>query len=248
MRTVAEPVVGSEIRVEPSDDPGIRINGTPATLDHVQKADVRVDLLGDERSFVAEHALGPLGLCGVTAAEVTGVRDTWSFARPEHRFCYSCGLAPANVVGHPAGLPNPAVAEAIGDVGVVEQGTPVRRSVADTVRFDGRDGHLELQPRDQATGIRLDISFRGEDLVAEVDPAGHTDSTLVERVTNATTPYLTDDPREGITHAVADVVSDVAVLGGFEDLLIRGELGEAYHSLTIGAARKAHDVGVVVER
>ncbi|MFB6188145.1 MAG: hypothetical protein ABEI86_14950, partial [Halobacteriaceae archaeon] len=78
MRTINEPIEGTEVRIEPADSPGIRINGVPATLDNVVKADVRVDLGRDERSFVVEHVLGPLGLCGITAANITGIRDTWS--------------------------------------------------------------------------------------------------------------------------------------------------------------------------
>jgi hypothetical protein len=248
MRTIAEPVEGEDVRIEPADTPGITVNSVPADLDQVQKADVRVDLFsGATRSFVVEHVLGPLGLCGVTAAEVTGIRDAWAFERPEHRFCYSRGFDPQHVVGHPAGLPNPAIVEAIKEVGVVTEGEPIRRTVSEPVSLTGEEGAITLRPHEQDAGVRFNVSLQGESLVAEVDPAGETDPDLIERVTNATTPYLAPDPTEAITHAIADLVSDVAVIGGFEDLRVEADLGGDYHELTIGVVRKAHERGVVVE-
>jgi hypothetical protein len=249
MRTVAEPFEAESVAVEPADEPGIRVNGTPATVEAVRKADVRVDLLGDDggRSFVVEHALAPLGLCGVTAAEVTGIETEWSFARPEHRFCYARGDPPSRVVGSPEGLPNPAVVDGIRDVSVVGE-TTTRRTVAEPVTADTEGGTVTLRPRERGAGIRFEVSFRGETFVAEVDPAGGTDPELVDRVASATTPFLTDSPEEGAVHSVADLVSDVAVIGGFEDLVVEAELGEAYHLATVGAARLAHERGLVVER
>jgi len=250
MRTVAEPFEAETVTVAPAEEPGIRVNGTPATVDAVQKADVRVDLIGgadDRRSFVVEHALAPLGLCGVTAAEVTGIETAWSFERPEHRFCYARGDDPSSVVGSPEGLPNPAVVEGVREVGVVGEAT-VRRTVAEAVTADDEGGTVTLRPRDPGTGIRFEVSFRGETFAAEVDPAGGTDPALVDRVVAATTPFLTDSPEEGVVHSVADLVSDVAVIGGFEDLVVEADLEPAYHVATVGAARLAHERGAVVER
>ena len=250
MRTVAEPFEAESVAVAPAEEPGIRINGAPATVEAVRKADVRVDLLGGEdgrRSFVVEHALAPLGLCGVTAAEVTGIETDWSFARPEHRFCYARGDDPAHVVGSPLGLPNPAVVEGVREVGVVGEPS-IRRTVAEPVTADTEGGTVTLRPRERGAGIRFEVSFRGESFVAEVDPAGDTDPELVDRVAAATTPFLTESAREGIVHSVADLVSDVAVIGGFEDLLVEADLGDAYHLATVGAARLAHERDVVVER
>lgn len=249
MRTVGEAFEASEVRVEPASEPGIRVNGVPANGEHVQKADVRVDLFGaGGRSFVVEHVLAPLGLTGVTAAEVVGTRDDWSFARPEHRFAYSRGGGPNRVVGHPAGYPNPAIAKGVRAVGVEELDEPVRRSVAEPVSVERDGGALTLRPSEPRTGIRFEIEFRGEALVATVDPAGETDPELVTAVVNSQTPFLTDSPTEGITHAVADLVSDIAVIGGFSDLVVEAELNEAYHALTVGAARRAHERDVVVTR
>ena len=250
MRTVAEPFEAESVAVAPAEEPGIRINGAPATVEAVRKADVRVDLLGGEaerRSFVVEHALAPLGLCGVTAAEVTGIETEWSFERPEHRFCYARGDDPSHVVGSPEGLPNPAVVEGVREVGVV--GAPsVRRTVAEPVTADTDGGTVTLRPRGPGAGIRFEVSFRGESFVAEVDPAGETDPKLIDSVVSATTPFLTESAREGIVHSVADLVSDVAVIGGFEDLLVEADLGDAYHLATVGAARLAHERDLVVER
>lgn len=249
MRTVVEPFEASEVHVEPATEPGIRVNGVPADLDNVQKADVRVDLLGAAgRVFVVEHVLAPLGLAGVTAAEVAGTRDAWSFARPEHRFTYSRGGTPDRVVGHPAGYPNPAIAEGVQAVGVHQQADPVRQTVEEPVTVARDGGAVTLRPREAGTGIRFEVRFRGEEFVAAVDPAGETDPDLVRDVVNSQTPFLTESPSEGITHAVADLVSDVAVIGGFTDLVVEAELNEAYHALTVGAARRARDQDVVVER
>lgn len=247
MRTVGEAFEASEVRVEPANEPGVRVNGVPADVDHVQKADVRVDLYGPAgRSFVVEHVLAPLGLSGVTAAEVVGTRDAWSFARPEHRFTYSRGGAPSRVVGHPAGYPNPAIASAVREVGVDELAEPVRRSVEEPVSVERDGGAVTLRPGEPRTGIRFEIQYRGEELVATVDPAGETDPEVVTEVVNSQTPFLTESPTEGITHAVADLVSDIAVIGGFSDLIVEAELNDAYHALTIGTARRAHERDVVV--
>jgi hypothetical protein len=248
VRTVADPVVGSEVRIRPKETPGIEISGIPADLDHVTKADVRVDLAtGTDRAFIVEHVLGPLGLRGVTAAYVEGLTETWAFARPEHRFCYSTGSPPASVVGHPEGLPNPELAAALGDVAVV--GAPsTRTTVTDPVTVETDDGRLTLSPRAYGRGVRFELSYGEASLTADVDPQGETDEALVERVTTSTTPYLAPDDAEAVTHAVADLVSDVAVLGGFDDLVVEAELGRAYHALTVGSVREAHRAGVVTDR
>jgi hypothetical protein len=253
VRTLAEPVAGSEVRVEPKETPGIEINGIPADLAHVVKADVRVDLAADgstrgtNRAFVVEHVLGPLGLRGVTAARVEGVVDTWEFVRPEHRFCYSVGLSPSSVVGHPAGLPNPDLAAALGCTDLV--GRPsARTTVSEPVTAEAQGGRLTLRPRGYGSGIRFEASYGEASLTVAVDPVGGADDALVERVTTSTTPYLSPDDEEGVTHAVADLVSDVAVLGGFDDLVVEADLVGAYHALTVGAVRRAHETGVVVDR
>lgn len=256
MRTVSEPVEGTEVRVEPADSSGVRVNGIPATLDAVGKADVRVDLAthavssSDDRrrSFVVEHVLGPLGLRGVTAAEVVGIRDQWDFARPEHRFCYAAGTEPGSVCGHPAGLPNPALASALDGVELVERGTHPRETVTEAVSFSANGGHIELRPRAFGAGIRFEARYGDATTVAEVDPRGRTDDTLVDSVTRSTTPYLSPTDQEAVTHAIADLVSDVAVLGGFDDLVVEADLAGAYHALTIGVARKARSSGLVERR
>lgn len=266
MRTIAEPVEGHDVRVEPSDSPGIEVNGVPATLDAVGKADVRVDLVGGEsarsngddtrsgssvngtRSFVVEHVLGPLGLQGVTAANVVGVRDEWDFARPEHRFCYAAELGPRNVVGHPAGLPNPAIADALGDVDVVEGDPRPRQTVSEPVSHSANGGHIEVRPREYGAGVRFEAAFGDATITAEVDPRGGNDDDLVDAVTNSTTPYLSPTDEEAVTHAVADLVSDVAVIGGFDDAVVEADLADAYHALTIGVARAAREADVVEHR
>lgn len=247
MRTVAEPFESSEVRVEPADAPGVRINGVPADVGHVQKADVRVDLHGEAgRVFVVEHVLGPLGLAGVTAAEVTGTRDTWAFERPEHRFTYSRDGGPDHVVGHPDGYPNPIIVEGVRAVGIDERAEPTRRTVAEPVTYGGDRGSVTLRPREPGAGLELEIGFRGEHLDVAVDPAGETDPALVDDVVGSRTPFLTESATEGLTHAVADVVGDLALVGGLTDVVVEAELHGAYHELTIGAAAMAHDRGVVV--
>ncbi|MFB6112395.1 MAG: hypothetical protein ABEJ35_07670 [Halobacteriaceae archaeon] len=248
MRTVAAPVEAEWVRVEPADVRGITVNGIPATLEHVQKADVRVDLADEgERAFVVEHVLGPLGLCGVTGARVVGTATAWDFARPEHRICYSRGDGPDRVVGHPAGLPNPEIAAGIAEVGVVTDGPVRRRTVTETVQVSHAAGELTLKPRARGQGLRFDVQLRGQRLGVEVDPAGETAASVVDAVSNSRTPYLTDSPHEGVVHSIADLVSDIAILGGLEDLVVTGELGEAYHAQTIGAAKAAHERGLVTD-
>lgn len=249
MRTVAEPVEGSEVRVEPRDRDGILVNGVPANLAHVAKEDVRVDLAdAGTRSFVVEHVVGTLGLCGVSAAEVRGLETQWSFERPEHRFCYSRDLPPAHVVGHPAGLPNPALARAVLDAGIDARSPSPRATVREPVVHEANDGHIELRPREHGAGTRFEVSYDEADIVADVDPRGETDAEFVEEVTTSTTPYLTSNSEEAVTHAIADLVSDLLVIGGLDDLHVEAQLGGAYHELTISAARAAHREGLVERR
>lgn len=245
MRTIAEPVAGSEVRVAPRDQDGVVVNGTPATLEHVCKEDVRVDLgPRGARSFVVEHVVGVLGLHGVTAAEVSGIRETWDFARPEHRHCWSVNLGPEQVVGHPAGLPNPDLSAAL--AGVEKRGRrTTRTTVTEPVSLEAGGGRIELRPREYGAGIRFEAAYGGVEFVAEVDPAGDNDPGMVEAVVASQTPFLSESAEEGVTHSIVDLTSDVAVIGGFDDLVVEADLGDAYHQLTVGVARKAREAGVV---
>lgn len=247
MRTVPEPTDGAFVRVEPADEDGIRINGIPAGLETVQKADVRVDLAAAGRTFVVEHVLGPLRLCGVTAADVVGTEEAWDFARPEHRFCYSTDLGPEAVVGHPAGLPNPDLADAVQRVGTRHVEDTPRTTVSEGVSYAANDGTITVQPNEYAGGVELSLEYESASIDVEVPPEGAS-REVIEAVTNATTPYLAPDPEEAVTHAVADVVSDVVVLGGLDDVRIEAELAGAYHALTIGVARRAREEEAIVER
>ncbi|MFP8955440.1 hypothetical protein ACLI4Y_01840 [Natrialbaceae archaeon A-CW3] len=253
MRTVTEPAEGEFVRIEPSDEPGIRINGIPATLEHVRKADVRVDLVDSlegvsrNRAFVVEHVLGPLRLCGVTAANVVGIATEWDFTRPEHRICYSSERGPDAVVSHPAGLPNPALARAVADVGTERRGTERRSTVAEPISFETNGGEITVSPRDAGAGVELDLSYDGERFTAEV-PADGAEPAVTEAITTSTTPYLAPDAAVAVTHSAADVLSDVVVIGGLDDVRIEADLGGAYHALTIGVAQRAHERDLVVER
>lgn len=258
-RTVAAPADGEAARVEPREAGGIRVNGIPADLDHVGKADVRIDLVGGEcdadtrafadrgRVFVAEHVLGPLRLRGITDVDVVGTDDRWAFARPEHRFCYAAGLGPDAVVGHPDGLPNPALAAAVANAGTDPVAARPRGTVAEPVTFAAKGGEIRIEPRPFAAGTVLDLAYGDATFACDLPPGG-ADPKTVAAVTDATTPYLAPDDEEAVTHAVADVVSDVVVLGGLEDVRIEATLGDAYHALTIGAARAARERGVYRER
>lgn len=247
MRTIEEPIEGAFVRVEPADTPGIRINDVPAVAQNVSKADVRVDIESDQRVFVVEHVLGPLRLCGITAADVIGTETSWDFARPEHRFCYSTHLGPGAVVGHPAGLPNPDLATAVERTGVVQTGTDVRRTVSESVSYSVNDGAITVSPREYRSGIELSLRYGSASFELVVPPQG-APSDVIEAVTTATTPYLVSDPEEAVTHAVADVISDVVVLGELDDVRIDAELDNAYHALTLGVVRKAKRKGVITER
>lgn len=248
MRTPAREVTGSEVRVRPSDEPGIRFDGVEATLENVSKADVRVDVgEGRERSFVVEHVLGVLGMFGVTAADVAGLGEEWDFARPEHRFCYSVGSGPDRVVGHPAGLPNPGLAAALAEAGV-EGSVETRTTVARKVTHEFGGGRIVIRPREYGAGVRFEARYEGATYAADVDPKGGTDSDVVDAVTHSQTPFLSSSPEEAVTHAIADLVSDVAVLGGLDDAHVEADLGEAYHGLTIDSVRTAHEEGAVVQR
>lgn len=243
MRTVSEPVVGTEVRVEPADNDGIRINGIPATLENAVPV-FRVDLVdGNTRTFIAEHALSVLGLRGITAAEVTGVRTEWDFARPEHRFCYSVGWDPSAVVGHPAGLHDPALAEALRTVETVERGESPRKTVSEPVEFG--DGAIRIQPREYGAGLWIRNHYEDGTMEFTVDPQGSTEEAIVKEIVTSTTPFLTQR-REGATHWIGDVVSDIGVIGGFDDLVI--DSFDAGHDDTLGVSRRAHNQGVVVER
>lgn len=243
MRTVAEPVVGTEVRVDPAESDGIRINGIPVALDNAETV-FRVDLVGDDsRAFIVEHVLSVLGLSGITAAEVTGVRTEWDFARPEHRFCYSTGLEPSDVVGHPAGLHDPVLAEALRTTETVERGESARQTVSEPVEYG--DGALRLRPREYGAGLLIRNHHETGVKRFEVDPQSRDDEAVIKEIVTSTTPFLTQR-EEGLTHWVGDLVSDIGVLGGFDDVVV--DSYDAGHDDTIGISRKAREEGVVVER
>lgn len=245
LRSVAE---GEYVRAEPRQTDGISINGIPADLEHTRKADIRIDLVsGRDRTFVAEHVLGPLYLRGVTAADIVGTVEEWDFARPEHRFCYATDLGPEAVVGHPAGLPNPGLATALGDAEIAETDGRARGTVTETVEYGVNGGTIRIEPRGFRAGPELDLRYDGSSFRCTVPPGG-ADEAVIESVTNATTPYLAPDGETAVTHAVADVLSDVVVIGGLEDVRIEAELCEAYHSLTVGGARRTRELGAYTER
>ncbi|MFC7231761.1 hypothetical protein ACFQMM_10710 [Saliphagus sp. GCM10025308] len=251
MRTVAAPVEGEYVRVEPRSEPGIEVNGIPATLECVRKADVRVDLVepdaadtGDDRAFVVEHVLGPLRLCGVTAASVTGIAGEWDFSRPEHRFCYATTLGPDAVVSHPAGLPNPALARAVREVGTEPIDGEARATLSESVTRETDVGAITVSPAETGSGVSLDLEYDGARFGADV-PHDGARGDVIEAITTATTPYLAPDAEVAVTHAAADVLSDVVVIGGLEDVHIEASLGGAYHAETIGIARRAREQGAV---
>ncbi len=245
LRSSAE---GEYVRADPRTTEGISINGIPVDLQHTRKADIRIDVVsGRNRAFVAEHVLGPLYLRGVTAANVVGTVDAWDFARPEHRFCYATDLGPDAVVGHPAGLPNPGLATALGDAEIVETDGRTRGTVTEPVEYSANGGTIRIEPRGFREGPELDLRYRSGSFHCTVPPEG-ADEALINSVTNATTPYLAPDDETAATHAVADVLSDVVVIGGLEDVRIEADLSDAYHSLTVGGARRARTVGAYTER
>lgn len=243
MRTVAEPVVGTEVRVEPADSDGITINGIPVTLDNAVPV-FRIDLVDDDsRTFIAEHVLSVLGMSGITAADVTGIRTEWDFSRPEHRFCYSTGLDPSNVVGHPAGLHNPVLVETLRTTEVVERGQEPRRTVSEPVEYG--DGAIRISPREYGSGLLLRNHHETGTKSFEVDPRSRDDEAVVKEIATSTTPFLTQR-EEGLTHWIGDLVSDIGMIGGFDDLVV--DSFSAGHDDTIGVSRKAREEGVVVER
>ncbi|WP_115862330.1 hypothetical protein [Halorussus litoreus] len=243
MRTVANPVEGTEVRVEPAESEGITINGVPVELDNAVPV-FRIDLRdGDRRTFIAEHVLSVLGLSGITAAEVTGVRTEWDFARPEHRFAYSTGSDPSTVVGHPAGLHNPVLAEALRTAETIERGSEPRRSVSEPVEYG--DGAIRIRPREYGSGLLINNHYEDGVKSFEVDPQARDDEATIKEIVTSTTPFLTRR-QEGLTHWIGDLVSDIGVIGGFDDLVI--DSYSAGHDDTIGVSRKARDEGVVVER
>ncbi len=248
MRTIDADVDGEFVRVEPVESDGLRVNGIPADLAHTRKADVRIDLVeGCKRCFVAEHVLGPLRLRGITAANVVGTVETWDFARPEHRFCYGADLAPSAVVGHPEGLPNPALAAALGSAGIVSNGDRSFGTVSEPLEYSHGGGTIRIEPLDPGTGVELDLVYGDGSFACTVPPDG-ADEATIDAVTHSTTPYLAPSDEEAATHAVADVLSDVVVIGDLDDVRIEADLGDAYHALTIGAARRARACGAYVER
>jgi hypothetical protein len=244
MRTVSEPASGSEVRVEPSDTDGITINGIPVTLDNAVTV-FRVDLVEDDtRTFIVEHVLSVMGMYGVTAAEITGIRTEWDFARPEHRFCYSADLSPEYVVGHPAGLQNPALVEALRTIDIIENRTKPRKTVSEPVEYG--DGAIRLQPRGYGEGILFRNHYEKGTISFEIDPQSRSDLSKIELINTSTTPFLTPTPREAAIHWIGDMVSDIGVIGGFDDLVV--DSYDAGHGATIGVSRKAYKKGLVVKR
>ena len=143
--------------------------------------------------------------------------------------------------------PNPALAAAVADAGTEPTAARARGTVAEPMTFAVDGGEIRIEPRPFAAGAVLDLAYGDATFACELPPGG-ADPGTVTAVTGATTPYLAPDDEEAVTHAVADVVSDVVVLGGLEDVRIEATLGDAYHALTVGAARAARERGLYRER
>lgn len=69
-------------------------------------------------------------------------------------------------------------------------------------------------------------------IIAEIDPKAANDSDLIEDITSATIPVLGPDTTTAVTHSFCALVSDIAVIGGFDDLHVRADLDDSYHTLT----------------
>lgn len=78
-----------------------------------------------------------------------------------------------------------------------------------------------------------------------MDSKAANDSDLIEDITSATIPVLSPDTTTTVTHSLCDLVSDIAVIGGFDDLPVTADLEDSYHALTIGLSRVAHERGVI---
>lgn len=244
MRTVAEPVEGTEVRVEPADSPGITINEIPVTLDNARTL-FRVDLAADDnRAFIVEHILSVLGMHGITAAAVHGVRTEWDFARPEHRFARSIGLTPGSVIGHPKGLHDPVVEEGIRTTDIVERGDEPRQTLSAPVEYG--DGAIRIAPREQGRGLLIRNHVGEETITFDIDPRSRSDTSDVKLISTSTTPFLGGTAREGDIHWVGDLVSDIGLIGGFDDAVV--DSYSAGHGDTIGVSRKAFEQDKVVER
>lgn len=245
MRTITDSVVGTEVRIDPSDTGEITINGISASLENARTL-FRVDLVsGDNRVFIAEHILSILGMHGVTSAEVTGINTDWDYARPEHRFARSTeNLTPENVVGHPKGLHDPVAEEGLREVKIVESGDEQRKTVTESIEYG--DSAIRIAPREKGEGLLLRNHNEGEVISFTVDPLSRSDIGNIKLISTSTTPFLGGTSREGATHWVGDMVSDIGVIGGFDDLVI--DSYTAGHDDTIGISRKAHKENKTVQR
>lgn len=257
LTTLKEPIRAGNILINPLQgfkEPRIIINGVEATLENVVKYDARVDIRDPKsrkRCFLVEHVLGPLRLIGVTNALVSGVDREWNFLRPEHRFAYSIGLGPEVVVGEEDGRQRPALANLVDRLSefVVKIECEVYKSVSREVHYENVDpfgyrGKIVLRPLKPNEGIILNITlFENSISNVLIGQEGLNDKFLLKQILQAQTPFLIGvRSREALLHAIGDVTSDIAGLGGLTDVEITAELNFFYHALTVGALKKSEFV------
>jgi len=249
--TLSKPIVSGNVVILPMKKPEggkIIINGIEAKPENVVKYDARVDMMDPttkKRCFIIEHVLGPLRMLGVTDAIVLGLDKTWNFLRPEHRFAYSLGLTPEVVVGREDGKQRPKLEGIIDSVRLKTDKqfyvTVAQEVYFKTVDIFGHKGEITIAPLPPESGIVLNIElFKNSIEDIRLGENGLEDKHLAKKILDARTPFLIGiEKEEALFHAIGDVIADTVGLGRLTDAKIDVKLNFFYHSLTVGAIKRA---------
>ncbi len=245
-QTISKPVKTKIVEVRPAPPgTGIVINGIPGSVENVAHCEWRVDYrLGKRMAYLVEHPLASLKIMGIHDAIVEGIEKNWDFTRPEHRAAYARGLNPAAVVGPPDGTPSGGLIEEIEKVGIAKSDVKYdETSIVTEIIHETPAGKIWLSPAPRGFGLKIKIHFDKGSLEGIVDPyQGLISDDQKNKVTKATTPFLVGFSEEGKVHALADVIGDIGGTGRIDNAVIEFWPRGFYHSVTIGAAKKARIV------
>lgn len=227
---------------------GIHIHGIQAEARNVMKYDMRVDLYqGKHIAFLTEHILSVTKLLGLEDVDIRGKESPWDFARPVHRFAYSLGMNTDSIFGPPSGSHCFQVAE---HRECLENWNSQRYcSVTEPVIYENPAfGRIEILPAKPGEGMQYCISDEVASVEATVFVARReTDPELLDKILHSRTPAVRGfGLEEPLWHAIGDFTADLCGIGDLTDAVIRSNVINAYHALTVSAVKIMEERGVMV--
>ncbi|MHA1793450.1 MAG: hypothetical protein ACTSVI_12440 [Promethearchaeota archaeon] len=257
-KTIIKSIQGSVFKlVRQKKGIGILINGIKVSLENIYRNETRVDLKEDTSiAYVIEHPLAVIGINGIHCVEIIGTRKIWDFCRPSDREAFARNLEPSSIVGPPNGSISDDLVNKIKIDNITETGKYIReKSVTKLVKFkDDKHNQISLgPPRKNSTSLNISLKlFNLGPIHARYDVNQglldfNDDASIRKKILQSRSAAVIGLTEESLYHALGDLVADICVVGGFTAGELQAQLGFAYHSATIGLARKIMKLGIYKE-